>query len=262
MDNILKYYKHPEGNYLNKSILEKCAEKLMGQYCIKKKDVYYQIAEIEFYYYGPNHPDIITYPRTCSEKQWFFHQSGVDLTITSNVKGDQPSFGGILIRSIIKYDRNGNIIRTICGPQKCVNELFDVLDAFDYNNNLTPLLVETTEFGDAEVCSSQRFIAFNVSNHELELKKGRDDNEKYQNVIKDKIDTKIKTILKEYKKLVPKDGDNLERDDNLFNTFCNYLKAEYRFYLKGIEWENGYRAAWIFNAQERYKYLFVDSLRD
>ena len=143
---------------------------LMGRYCIKKKDAYYQIAEIEFYYYGPNHPDIITYPRTCSEKQWFFHQSGVDLTIESNQKGESIKFGGILIRSLKKYDGNWNYIKTICGPQKCVNELFDVLDAFDFNNNLTPLLIETTKFGEIEVCSSQRYITFNVSKNELESK--------------------------------------------------------------------------------------------
>ena len=191
MDNILRFYQHLEGNHLDKSILKECAKKLMGQYCIKKKDAYYQIAEIEFYYYGPNHPDIITYPRTCSEKQWFFHQSGVDLTIESEVKGDHPRFGGILIRSIIKYDENWNYIKTICGPQKCVYELFDVLDAFGQNNNLTPVLVETTKFNDVEVCSSQRYISFNVSKNELEAKGGRDDKEKYQNAIKDKVETKI-----------------------------------------------------------------------
>ena len=244
MDDILKFYQHLDGNHLDKSILEERAKMLMGHYCIKKEDAYYQIAEIEFYYYGPNHPDIITYPRTCSEKQWFFHQSGVDLTIESNQKGESIKFGGILIRSLKKYDGNWNYIKTICGPQKCVNELFDVLDAVDYNNNLTPLLIKTTKFGDIEVCSSQRYITFNVSKNELELKEGPNDEEKYQNAIKGKVKTKIETILKEYKKLVFQDGDYLGQDDNIiFNSFCDYLKAEYRFYLRGIEWEKEYKAA-------------------
>ena len=258
MDDILKYYQHLDSNHLDKSILEECAKMLMGCYCIKKKDAYYQIAEIEFYYYGPNHPDIITYPRTCSEKQWFFHQSGVDLTIKSNQKGEPIKFGGILIRSIRKYDCGWNYIKTICGPQKCVNELFDVLDAFDHNNNLTPLLVETTKFGNVDVCSSQRYITFDVSKNELESKEGLDDKEKYQNAIKGKVETKIKTILKEYQKLVPQDDDYLEQYDYLFNSFCDYLKAEYRFYLRGIEWEKGYQVARIFNTEERYKYLLLN----
>ena len=258
MDKILNFHQHLDGNHLDKSILVECAKMLMGRYCIKKKDAFYQIAEIEFYYYGPNHRDIITYPRTCSEKQWFFHQSGVDLTIKSNQNGEPIKFGGILIRSIRKYDRGWNYLKTICGPQKCVNELFDVLDAFDYNNNLTPVLVETIEFGDVEVCSSQRYITFNVSKNELELKEDRDDKEKYQNAIKGKVETKFNTILKEYKKLVSQDGDGLEQEVNLFNSFCDYLKAEYRFYLKGIEWEHGYQVARIFNGQEQYKYLFLN----
>ena len=258
MDDILKFYQYLDGNHLDKSILEECAKMLMGRYCIKKEDAYYQIAEIEFYYYGPNHPDIITYPRSCSEKQWFFHQSGVDLTIESNQKGEPIKFGGILIRSIRKYDGDWNYLKTICGPQKCVNELFDVLDAFDSNHNLTPLLIETTKFGDIEVCSSQRYITFNISKNELELKEDCNDKEKYQNAIKGKVETKIKNILKEYKKLVFQDGDYLELDDNLFNFFCDYLKAEYRFYLKGIEWEQGYQVARIFNTEERYKYLLLN----
>lgn len=258
MDDIFNFYQHLDGNHLDKSKLEKCAKMLMGHYCIKKEDAYYQIAEIEFYYFGPNHPDFITYPRTCSEKQWFFHQSGVDLAIKSNQNGEPIKFGGILIRSIIKYDCGWNYIKTICGPQKCVNELFDVLDAFDYNNNLTPLLIETTKFGDIEVCSSQRYITFNVSKNELELNEGPKDEEKYQNVIKGKVRTKYENILKEYKKLESQDGEYLEQYDNLFDSFCDYLKAEYRFYLRGIEWENGYQVARIFNTEKQYKYLLLN----
>ncbi len=258
MDDILQFYQHLDGNHLGKNNLEECAKMLMGHYCIKKKDAFYQIAEIEFYYYGPNHPDIITYPRTCSEKQWFFHQSGVDLTIKSNQNGEPIKFGGILIRSIRKYDCGWNYIKTICGPQKCVNELFDVLDAFNHNNNLTPLLIGTTKFGDLEVCSSQRYITFNVSKNELELEEDPNDKGKYQNVIKGKVETKYKNILKEYKKLVSQDGYYLEQDDNLFNSFCDYLKAEYRFYLRGIEWEQGYQVARIFNTEERYKHLLLN----
>lgn len=255
MDNILKFYQHLKDNHLDKSILEECAKMLMGHYCIKKKDVHYQIAEIEFYYFGPNHPDIITYPRSCSEKQWFFHQSGVDLTITSNEKGNQPSFGGILIRSIIKYDRNGNIVRTICGPQKCVEELFDFLDAVDYDNNLTPLLVKRDEEMSVEIYSTQRYIPFNVTSKEL--KGDNDEQNNYKEAIKSKAKTKYNTILADYKRLVSNDWDKLKKEVITFNRFCDYLRAEYRFFLKETEWQKGYRASLIYSDQKRYKYLLT-----
>lgn len=57
------------------------AEKLMYNYIIKKGEARYAIVEIEFYYYSPYHPDIITYPRNLSAGRWFFHQSGVDLIV-------------------------------------------------------------------------------------------------------------------------------------------------------------------------------------
>ena len=250
MKEILNFYKYIDlSSYLDETKLNSLAKKLMNKYCIKKQNAFYQIAEIEFYYYAPNHPDIITYPRNCSEGLWFFHQSGVDLTIKSSEEGKEPCFGGILIRSIIKHDKNGKIKR-ICGPQKCVYELFDVLDAIN-SNNLTPLL-EEHDFGDIEVDSTQRCIPFNVTVKEA----GCNEKENYQKAIIEKAKTKYKYILSENNKLAKDNQDWLiaSEKENSFDLFQRYLKAKYRFYLKGFEWEKGYKAANI----NSYKYFLLE----
>ncbi len=260
MEDILKYHEDLNGESLNESKLEECAKKLMGKYCIKKPDFFYQIAEIEFYFYSPNHRDIITYPRKCSEKLWFFHQSGVDLTIESSDEGMKPCFGGILIRSIIKYDKTGKELGTICGPQKCVNELFDVLNAVDKSNELTPLLVEH-DFGSVEVVSTQRYISFNVPTKNL--KEGNNEKEKYQKAIKVLANNKLCNILSENKKRESNaNGTNGEwliasEEQNTFDLFCKYLQANYRYYLKDVQCEKGYKAANIDKDKNSYKYLLV-----
>lgn len=89
------------------SKFQEIAEKLMYNYIIKKGEARYAIVEIEFYYYSPYHPDIITYSRNLSAGRWFFHQSGVDLTFDSKstildnkgfvTNSGEAIFGGILI---------------------------------------------------------------------------------------------------------------------------------------------------------------------
>lgn len=262
MNIILQYHNDLNGKYLKESKLEECAKKLMGEYCIKKKEFFYQIAEVEFYFYSPNHRDIITYPRKCSEKLWFFHQSGVDLTIDSSkgFEGQNPCFGGILIRSIIKYDdKTGKELGTICGPQKCVNELFDVLNAVDNSNELSPLLKERN-FSSVKVASTQRFIKFDVPTKNLEKGSGE---KEYQNEIKELAKNKLKNILSENQKRERNANHTIgewliaSEEQNTFDLFCDYLKAKYRYYLKDIEWEKGYKAANMDKDENSYKYLLV-----
>lgn len=260
MDEILRYHKYLNGKHLNESTLEKCAKKLMGKYRIKKIDAFYQIAEIEFYFYSLNHRDIITYPRRCPEKLWFFHQSGVDLTIQSCDEGLNPSFGGILIRSIIKYNMHGEYIETICGPQKCVNELFDVLNAVDNSKELTPLL-EKHDFGCVKVVPTQRYISFNVPTKNL--KEGRDEKEKYQNEIRRLVKIKYDNILTENQKHETNVNNTIgewliaSKEQNTVDSFCDYLKAKYRYYLENVQWEKGYKAAQIDKDEKGYKYLLI-----
>lgn len=111
------------------------AELLMNNCMIQKGAILYEIIEIEFYLYTPEHPDVIVYPRVVDAGRWFFHQSGVDLTF----KSDSERFGGILIRGIREYVRDS---QPILGPMKCVNALWDDFDAFDVDSGAYPRLIE------------------------------------------------------------------------------------------------------------------------
>lgn len=262
MERILRFYEGLDNyKFLNADKFTECAKRLMSEYCIVKGDFYYQIAEIEFYYYSPQHPDIITYPRNCSEGLWFFHSSGVDLTIQSSESGMNPSFGGILIRSIIKYDKEGNY-KAICGPQKSVYELFDYLNAVDNSIERTPMLKKHTFNKYRDVVSTQRYIPFTVE--KKELKNGCIRKDDYQDIIRIKAEVKLQKILENNLKYKERSNDKKNeewlitlKDCNTIDSFLDYLKANYRFYLKNIPWERGYNAVNIDNKENCYKFLFV-----
>lgn len=112
-------------------IFKEIATELMSKFAIKKGDDYYQMVEIEFYWYSPNHPDLSVYPRKSKAGNWFLHPSGVDITLESCVDKNTKkcvdenisslrekwedakekqnadysgfSYGGILIRSLRKF---------------------------------------------------------------------------------------------------------------------------------------------------------------
>ena len=86
------------------------AKNMFMNYCIKKGDETYYFTSLEFYFCHNNHFDMITYPRNTEAGQWFFHQSGVDLTFKSHFTNnskfsykpsvslkDDYAYGGILI---------------------------------------------------------------------------------------------------------------------------------------------------------------------
>lgn len=110
------------------------ADLLMSKYIISKRDVKYEIIEIEFYLYNKNHKDIITYPRKLDAGEWFFHQSGVDLTFNSNAN----QFGGILIRGLREIEGARN---QIFGPCKCVDVLWDKFNAFEVQCSDIPVII-------------------------------------------------------------------------------------------------------------------------
>jgi hypothetical protein len=124
------------------------AGELLKNYHIQKgKDEYY-LAAVEFYFCSKKHPDIITYPRELEAGQWFFHQSGIDLTFKSRftpynnhksmVDTEQPYFfGGILVRQILKRSN----MELFDGPYKCEWELFDKFDALCPRVDEMPILV-------------------------------------------------------------------------------------------------------------------------
>ena len=121
---------------------------LMSNFVIWKRGIAYRITEAEFYYFAADHLDITTYPRMMNGGRWFFHQSGVDLTFDSYlaytdrglIDAQTSSFGGILIRSMVKHtiDEPDELIS---GPMKCVYELWDNFDALSPQQNEYPHLL-------------------------------------------------------------------------------------------------------------------------
>lgn len=107
------------------------AEKLFKDFKMVANNTIYRFLEIEFYYHSDENRDNQTYQ---NEKQktngkWFFHYSGIDITI-----GSDNSHGGILIRSIGKLDSNGQISEYICGPLKLKDELLNNYNSVDTNS--------------------------------------------------------------------------------------------------------------------------------
>ena len=111
------------------------ADFLMNNYVISKQGIEYEIVEIEFYLFTSDHPDVITYPRDCIAGQWFFHQSGVDLSFSTIAK---KQFGGILIRGLRETK---GARKQIFGPQNCVNLLWDKFNAFEAVESEIPTII-------------------------------------------------------------------------------------------------------------------------
>lgn len=115
-------------------LFQSIADDLLNHVLIAKGDKLYEIIEIEFYLFSPKHPDVITYPRHIDGGQWFFHQSGVDLSFKSN----DTVFGGILIRGIREHKDDAT---PVVGPLKCVDLLWDRFDAFTPSPDSYPRIV-------------------------------------------------------------------------------------------------------------------------
>lgn len=137
------------------------ANELMCNHVIQKGERQYAIVEIEFYYYSPEHRDVITYPRQMKSGRWFFHQSGVDLTfgsysITDKSGYKNAQFGGILIRGLRKLDDG----KYIFGPLKCIDELWDNFDAFGTTAEVEyPVLKEHKAVASSNLRACKRHIA-------------------------------------------------------------------------------------------------------
>lgn len=149
------------------------AEYLLGNCYIEQGDIEYRFLEVEFYYYSKLHPDIkvdnenketpFVYPRHCDKTGVFFmHTSGVDICfkscISQNGSGSNENFfdygGGILIRSLLRLDKNGKPQETVvAGPWDCCDALFNYTDEKSY-----PIIEEVEEAMDADVRSVKRQI--------------------------------------------------------------------------------------------------------
>lgn len=150
-EDIIQFLKEPKPERFGDF-----AKELLHHFVIKKQEqklnedikvVSYNLAEIEFYFYGKGHEDRHTYIRMTNAGSWFFHGSGVDLAFqTIEEKETLTSFGGILIRSIIKTEDNDKHI-TISGPIRCMEELI--------NNNAGVLKWDM----DEDSCNKNKEIA-------------------------------------------------------------------------------------------------------
>ncbi|MDE5790816.1 MAG: hypothetical protein K2H96_06280 [Muribaculaceae bacterium] len=142
LQEMLTLQSKPE-NCSYSDYFKEIADLLLNNCAITKGERKYEIVEIEFYFFASDHQDVITYPRKMAAGQWYFHQSGVDLTFASNDK----QFGGILLRGIKPLTPSDNDDSTgmlILGPQKCVDELWDSFDAFKPEVSEYPTIIEDT----------------------------------------------------------------------------------------------------------------------
>ena len=164
------------------NLFKNVATKLMSEFAIKKGNDYYQMVEIEFYWYSHNHPDLSVYPRKSKAGNWYLHPSGVDITLESCVvkgtndcvdedvstlrerwkdaKGKQNvdysgfSYGGILIRSLRKFKPTNdptNSASFILGPWNCCDALFDYIPCDGNFKDINTMLPEITYYDKVEM---------------------------------------------------------------------------------------------------------------
>lgn len=158
VDLLTKLRDCPQSSDKIREYFSDVADLLMNEYVISKRGILYEIVEIEFYLFNQEHHDVITYPRNMKAGEWFFHQSGVDLTFESN----RDQFGGILIRGIKRLTpraEGDNRSLLILGPQKCVDELWDKFNAFKAIASEIPIIIPAKgRVEKATLATYQRWI--------------------------------------------------------------------------------------------------------
>ena len=114
---------------INKNRLEESfeliANKIFNEMLLVCGKEQYRITEIEFYYYDRHvHPDPYTHkhPFQLKNKKWYFHPSGLDITL-----GNGSSYCGILLRGIIRT----RDLEEIYGPLNLVSELFKNIEVLN-----------------------------------------------------------------------------------------------------------------------------------
>ena len=155
---------------------DEIAEILLTKTKIVKGTREYYITDIEFYLYCDGHEDIITYPRNCEAGDWFFHDSGVDISFGSNLsfKDDKAIlennsfFGGILLRGIKPVGGYSSSKNLTDAPKNIVDELFDKFSAFNTSLDNFPQIIENTAPSSYEINFDKRV---NITSGNLEKRK-------------------------------------------------------------------------------------------
>jgi hypothetical protein len=123
---------------------KRIAEKLMNDYKLKVGDCFYRIIECEFYFNSIKHNDPYVHGHKRQKEsfgEWYFHGSGLDITLARN-----GTYGGILLRGIAKVNRESHIptrSETINGPLNVCTEIFK-----QFGNAFTH---EPTDFGLVDI---------------------------------------------------------------------------------------------------------------
>lgn len=131
-------------NYCNfESVRESCDKisfKLFSDYQLQVNNSYYRLVDIEFYYFAEGiHEDIYAHKHETQLQtgKWYFHGSGIDITI-----GNGKHHGGVLIRGIVKISGESNkqkrfIEKEIHGPLNVKSEICSNLnDVFEGKPNI------------------------------------------------------------------------------------------------------------------------------
>ena len=99
--------------------------------------------ELEFYFFTNRHEDPFVHKDEAQTHfgKWYFHGSGLDLTIGSPTENDSEAvYGGILIRGIRQVFGNKEFIS---GPLNSLKEIFSAMDSVDKPNSIC--LVQSEE---------------------------------------------------------------------------------------------------------------------
>lgn len=107
-------------------IFNSMAKFALTNLAIKVGNIKYYLLEIEFYYCNKLLEDKEsfkrTYKRDCEAGELFLHYSGLDFCFATSK--DNNSYGGILIRSVLKHE-DGKKDEIIPGPLRCANEIIN-----------------------------------------------------------------------------------------------------------------------------------------
>ncbi len=103
---------------------DQIAKDLFSNYILVVNKETYRFSEIEFYHNSPKHPDPFVHKDKQQKErgQWYFHGSGIDLTI-----GDGTNYGGILIRGIKRISDK----KYFSGPLNVAKEIFSQFGKFE-----------------------------------------------------------------------------------------------------------------------------------
>ena len=195
----------------------------------------YYITDIEFYLYCDGHEDIITYPRNCEAGEWFFHDSGVDISFGSNSsfedgKAKIPNnsfFGGILLRGISLIENKDSSNKGVNGtdlkdrPSNVFYELFRNFCAFS----------GVVEFPKLVKCELERDSIEFEKHKRKNLLSSYDTDTKIEAIIND-TELFSELVEKKVKDILSYRYENISNKEDFFKYFKKYFDSCYRYMVK------------------------------